>query len=285
MSTLIALRDKAYGLAAQAVYARSMSMPLGRDEHTRFPMRVSAVVDLTPAVRRITFSAPELGDFSPVGPDEYFGLFMPALGHELPELPQDGSAIARGIFDHLPEAERPELRWYTVRSHRPEVGEIDVDIVTHGDAGPGSRWTLRARVGEIVGFQTGGAAHRTQTPPGTHVLIADDTAVPALATVLEQAPDDIPIHAVIETDDLANLPELPERPGARIEVVARGTGEPGSALLPALAAQQFAKPTFGWVCGEQTMVKEARRHLVDELGMDKRAVYHCAYWIQGRPRP
>lgn len=49
-----------------------------RDDWDQFPMTVTAVRTLTEPVRRITFRAPEFGEFIPSGPDEYFALIFPA---------------------------------------------------------------------------------------------------------------------------------------------------------------------------------------------------------------
>ena len=49
-----------------------------RDDWEQFPMTVTAVRTLTEPVRRITFRAPEFGEFIPSGPDEYFALIFPA---------------------------------------------------------------------------------------------------------------------------------------------------------------------------------------------------------------
>jgi len=36
--------------------------------------------------------------------------------------------------------------------------------------------------------------------------------------------------------------------------------------------------------GRDKLVKEVRRQVVRDLGVDRRSIYHCAYWILGRPR-
>jgi NADPH-dependent ferric siderophore reductase len=45
-----------------------------------------------------------------------------------------------------------EWRNYTVRRHRPEAGEIDVDVVLHDQPGPASRWAAEAPLGSDVGY-------------------------------------------------------------------------------------------------------------------------------------
>ena len=61
----------------------------------------------------------------------------------------------------LPARHRPALRWYTIRDHDPVLGVVDIDVVdTHGDSGPGSAWTCRARPGDPVGIRASGALYR-----------------------------------------------------------------------------------------------------------------------------
>lgn len=281
MSKVIRLRDT----MLRAAFARTMSMPMDRPVHQLFPVTVTAVQELSPIMRRLTLRAPELGDYRPLGPDEYFGLVMPPPGHDLPELPQDPDrATPRGLFRSLPEEQRPQVRWYTVRAHRPALGEVDVDIVTHGDAGPGSRWVLRAEVGSVAAFQTGTAAYRTQGVSGPQVIAGDETAVPAISRILEELPDGVEAHVFLEVPSVGDVPELPDPVGATITVLERGTDAPGSALVSAVEAADLPIPTAAWLAGEQKAIAGVRRHLVGSLGAEKRAIYHCAYWILGRAR-
>lgn len=281
MSKALRVRDK----LLRAAFARTMSMPMDRPEHQLFPITVTAVEALSPIMRRLTVRAPELGDYRPLGPDEYFGLVMPPPGHDLPELAQDPDrATPRALFRSLPEQERPEVRWYTVRAHRPAHGEVDVDIVTHGDAGPGSSWVLRAAVGTRAAFQTGTAAYRTQGTSGPQVIAGDETAVPAISRILEELPADVQAHVFLEVPAVGDVPDLPDPVGATITVLERGADAPGSALVSAVEAADLPIPTAAWLAGEQKAIAGVRRHLVGTLGAEKRSIYHCAYWILGRPR-
>lgn len=279
-ATLTRLRDT----VVRAAYSRTMAMPVERLDHACFPVTVSAVRDLTPRLRRLTLAAPELSGYRTLGPDEFFGLVMPPAGHPLPPLPQDGSPNPRGAFDHLPEAEQPAIRWYTVRAHRPAAGELDVDVVTHGDAGPGSAWVLEAAVGSVAGFQTGTACYRTDAPSGDHVVVGDETAVPAISAILEQQRDDVTTHVFVEVPERADVTELLPPAQGSLTVLERGAARPGSLLVPAVAAAAFPTPVYAWVAGEQSTVTQVRRHLVGERSMDRRSVYFCPYWILGRPR-
>lgn len=263
---------------------RTLAMPLERTDHACFPVTVTAVAQPAPHLRRLTLAAPELQRLTMMGPDEFFGLVMPRPGQQLPDLRGIEGPNPRPALAALPEQERPDLRWYTVRHHRPPLGEVEVDVVVHADAGPGSAWVRRARVGQVAAYQTGTACYRRGH--GGHQLIAgDETAAPAIAAILEQLDNDVVPHVLLEVPSVEqHVSGMPWVPRGSLKVLQRGARVPGSALLPALRAAVLPELTYAWVCGEQTLAANARRHLVEVRGMRKSSIYFCAYWILGRPR-
>ncbi|MCE0487150.1 siderophore-interacting protein [Ornithinimicrobium sediminis] len=270
--------------AARTAERRDAATPLERTDHACFLVTVTAVGRPAPHVRRLTLAAPELGHLVLLGPDEFFGLLMPRTGQELPDLGVVRGPNPRPVLAGLPEEQRPDLRWYTVRAHRPGLGEVDVDVVVHGDAGPGSAWVRRARVGQVAAYQTGTACYR-RGHGGHQVVVGDETAAPAVAAILEQLDDDVVPHVFLEVPSVReDLPGLPAPTRGSLTVLERGPGLPGSVLLPALAAADLPALTYAWVAGEQALAAEARRHLVHVRGMPRTAVYFCAYWVLGRPR-
>lgn len=281
MSKAIRVRDT----LIRAAYSRTMSMPLERPVQELFQVTVTATEQVAPIMRRLTLQAPELVDYAPLGPDEYFGLVMPAEGHDLPELPptDPDRATPRGKFA-VPDEAQPSVRWYTIRAHRPELGEVDVDVVTHGDAGPGSAWVLRAEVGSVAAFQTGTSAYRTEGVEGPQVIAGDETALPAISRILEELPAGVEAYVFLEVPTLGDLPTLPTPRNATIRVLERGAGAPGSALVPAIESADLPIPTAAWIAGEQGSVAAVRRHLTGVRGAQKRSVYFCPYWILGKPR-
>lgn len=218
-------------------------------------MTVTAVNDLHPRLRRLTFAAPEFADFAVEGPDECFGWLLPADG-------------------------RPHLRWYTVRAHRAAAAEIDVDVVLHGDAGPAARFASAARPGDAAGFRSSGAAYAPPTGSRSQLLLGDETSMPALARIVESLP--------AGTRDVRAVVELPDRTwtyhvDSDLDVEWRyrlGTA-PGS-TLNSLIAQQPYPLDYAWVCGEATAVRAVRRRLVDGWGLDRRRVTFSGYWRIGQ---
>ena len=261
----------------------TMSSPISRDSHAQFEMTVAAVSNLGGGMRRITFVADELADFRRVGADEYFGLMMPRPGTSL-RMPEDGCENVRAAIADLPEAERPDLRWYTIRAHHARIATIDVDIVTHGDSGPGSAWACAATAGDRVGFRSGGALFRGHECDAPVLLAADETAVPALAAIVDAHPevlDRATIH--LEVSDPAVLTAYPFG-GADVMVHVRTNGIPGSALVASLATTDLGSVGYAWACGESGMVTGVRRHLVRTVGVDRRSVLFSGYWKLGQER-
>lgn len=269
---------------AGAVTARTRD----RDGHCQHDMVVSRVDDLGAGVRRLTFAAEELTRFERVGADEYFGLVMPRPGTPL-VLPDPRRRDVRAALAELPEAQRPDLRWYTIRAHRPALGEIDVDVITHGDSGPGSAWATRARVGDPAGFRSGGALYRGDEVTGPQLLVADETAVPALLAVLEERArqrleGELRVH--VEVPEAATAEALGVPDGVSVHV--RGGSAPGSAVVPRLVGVDGADTRgldYAWLCGESALVTGLRRHLVSGLGVERRRVLFSGYWKLGAARP
>lgn len=260
-------------LKAAAKAAEMVMAPANRREvFDQFVMTATAVTELSEHMRRVTFHAPEFATFAPTGPDEYFGLLM-ANGREL-IMPPDDRVNVRASLRAMPEEDRPDLRWYTVRAHRQDRAEIDVDFVIHGDAGPGTRWARRAIRGDKAGFRAGGSAYR---PPaeGAVLLVADETALPALTAILEAETRPVRVFA--------EVPDESYRLDLDVEWVFRGSAVPGSAALKAV---QEAAPEvdYAWVCGESALATGVRRHLVKDRGVDRRSILFSGYWKLGTAR-
>ena len=154
------------------------------------------------------------------------------------------------------------MRTYTVRQERLDAvyPEIDVDFVLHFDAagngGPAATWALNAKPGDslvLIG-PNNRAAHCVTAEsysgiewrPGLaqRVLLAgDETAVPAISSILESLPPYMSGHAILEVPDAATsrtspqpptsdylaCPRRGQRPAAPARRAAAGSGPRGRA--------------------------------------------------------
>ncbi|QDQ98435.1 siderophore-interacting protein [Tomitella fengzijianii] len=266
-------------------------------EHRIIPVSVTANESLAENVRRLTFTAPAFADYRLTGPDEYFGLLMPRDGREFRWFDPDAAANIRAAVTALAPEEQPELRWYTIRSLDPVAATIDVDVVTHGDDGPGSRWVLRAAPGDTAGVYTSSGIW--WRPDAHRLLVADATAVPALRSVLEflaaHHPGELQSTHVLAlaASDAELEPGLVAQWGHRLGTLElvyapedRQCAETARILREwTREGHPAARVPYVWACGEADLAKAARTMAVKTWGLDVEAANWATYWIRGRARP
>lgn len=223
-----------------------------------FDTRVARVAHVTPSLVRVTLAAPELAGFHPLRYDRRIKLVFPTPGDGTDAL--CGSADWWGAWRALPTDARPPIRTYTVRYVRPEAGEIDVDLVVHGDAGVATRWARRAEPGDrlvVVGpdARAADALVGIEWRPGSagSVLLAGDaTALPAIANVLEDLPDSARGAVFVEVPRAGDRQVLPAPAGVEVVWLVAGDDprdERGAPVHPLVAR------VVDWV----TALPDARR--------------------------
>lgn len=177
---------------------------------------------------------------------------VPSPGRPLPRAEalechdsEDPARSWRRAWLRLPEAERGELRSYTVREARLDEAypEIDVDFILHphGPQGPAARWARSLRIGDpalVVGPRaSSGHCTGIEFAPGRarHVLLAgDETALPAIAGILRDLPAGLRAEAVIEVPDTAMVEDLPTRATANVTWLERRGHDHGVLLAEAV---------------------------------------------------
>ncbi|MEU6334167.1 siderophore-interacting protein [Streptomyces cellulosae] len=269
-----------------------------------FALQVAGTRRLGPSLVRVTFTGPELRDFRSDGRDQSLSLFLPHPGQDAPVVPLElGDGWWQG-WRELPDDVRAVMRSYTLRALRADAlgrtTEIDVDFVLHGvgaeagpsaEAGPASRWAARATAGDRV-LLLGPAiadnrAIRFRPPEdaSTVLLWADETALPAAAAVLETLPPGVRARVWLEVPHAGDVQELPTAADAEITwFVREGAASPETPLaLDAVrqTALPFPERAYVWIAGESGHVKQLRRHVVHERGVDRRRVTFVGYWRRG----
>ncbi|MEU8997858.1 siderophore-interacting protein [Streptomyces caniferus] len=258
------------------------------------PVALIQVTDVrrpTPHMVRVTFAGDGLDDF-PTWPDQQLKLCFPRPGQTEPRLPEgaaDGDAMRwYQAFLALPEDERPWMRSYTVRSYDPVRQRIDVDFVLHGTnpatTGPATRWAASAAVGDLLARYGPSAEYARPLPLDTAdwlLLAGDETALPAIGSLLEALPAGARALACIEVADAAEEQHLATRADLTVRWVHRtgAAAGPHDALPAAVRALTFPPGrVFAWLAGEAGTVRALRRHLVEERGVEKRRIEFSGYW-------
>ncbi len=243
---------------------------------------VRSTAPLTPHMIRIVLESEGLRGF-PVGEftDHYVKLQLPPPGASY-EAPFDPARIR----ESLGKDQWHRQRTYTVREADPEAGTITIDFVTHGSglAGP---WARDARPGDRIQLVGPGGAYSPDPEAAWHLLAGDDAAIPAIAAALARIPAGVPVFTVLEVENEEEQLGLTEsegiatpgalhliwlyRNGAEHTAESRVLDEIVSLALPDGRGQAF-------VHGEAGMVREVRRHLVNERGMDLDKLSATGYW-------
>ncbi len=171
---------------------------------TQPPMLAEVVATrmLTPHLRRITLSGPDLDCFGYDGPDHMVRIFLaPSPGAEL-HLPD--SAQWWPAMQAMPEQSRPVVRNYTVRRLDLARREIDIDFVLHGDGGPASAWARTAAPGDRIGVFSDRASYAPPADTDWQLFVGDETALPAITSALESLPTGTRAIALIEVGTAAD---------------------------------------------------------------------------------
>jgi len=243
---------------------------------------------VSPHIVRVTLGGEDLARLPAPGYDHWFRFFLPQEEGETSfDLPEQLGMAGYLKYLRMPSAVRPIMRNYTVREFRPEALELDIDFVVHGDEGPASRWAQRVEPGGRVALLDQGRGYEWAADTSEHLLVGDETAMPAVLGILRDLPRDAAGTAIIEVPESADIQPHEAPPGVRVRWIdraAEGAGlKPGLLALEALRALAPAEPatTTAYVCGEQELAAEGRRHLV-AAGIPKARIAFVGYWRAGR---
>ncbi|WP_431952123.1 siderophore-interacting protein [Actinacidiphila sp. bgisy167] len=240
--------------------------------------RVRHVERLTPHMIRVVLGGDTLAGF-PVGEhsDHYIKLLFPAEGVRYPE-PFD---IQR-IRAEFPRDQWPRVRTYTVRRWDAEARELTVDFVYHGEEGLAGPWAARVQPGEEVLFLGPGGAYMPDAAADWHLLVGDESALPAIAASLERLPGGAPARVFVEVSGPQEEQELPTPGDAEVVWVHRGSGRVGDALVRLVTGLDFPPGDVqAFVHGEAGFVKRLRHLLRVELGVPRERLSISGYWRAG----
>lgn len=232
--------------------------------------------ELTPRMRRVTLGGESLRDYPADWPAAAIKLIMPLPGERHSRLPTRGE---RGPV--WPDLETPPLfRPYTLRRFDPEAMELDLDVVLHGES-PGSVWASTAQPGDTVTFF--GPTHYWFADPtaDAYLLFGDESALPAMAAILESLPRDARAQAFIEVLDRSDEQPIDAGPGVEVHWLHRGDAAAGDPELLETAARSVTWPVGrvkGWAAGETGVVRTLRRYFKNERELPGEDVHAMGYW-------
>ncbi|MEU6123933.1 siderophore-interacting protein [Streptomyces sp. NPDC047123] len=255
-----------------------------------FDVEVLRAEHLTPAMIRVAFAGPDLPRMATGGRDQRIKIFLPHPGQDAPVMPDtSGNTLDwYAAWCALDPAVRGIMRTYTTRELRRDPDELIVDFAVHGPApspadGPATSWARTARPGARIGVlapvHEENGAYDFCPPQDTEwlLLAADESALPAVANILDTLPPGLPVRVWIELHDLADRQDLPTKADAQVHWLT----QEGTTPEAIRGADLPDGVPYAWIAGESATVKAIRRHLVGERGFDRKKVAFSGYWRRG----
>ena len=234
--------------------------------------RVESIEWLTPSYVRVVLNGDGLAEYAPVPfADSYVNVAIP---------PADSSYEAPFALDdlkELPREQRPFRRRITVRRWNQDTRRLTLEFVTHGDEGVAGPWAARAQAGDALVFTGPAGAYNPDPAADWHLMVGDESALPAIAASVEAVPPGVPVVVRLICD------------GPEYEIALTSPGDLDLAwvhrpdpLADAVAALEFpAGRAHAFVHGEAEEIRDVRRHLLADRGLDAERLSCSPYWKRG----
>jgi NADPH-dependent ferric siderophore reductase len=246
-------------------------------------MTVQRTEWVTPHLVRVVLGGPGIESFVDNGfTDKYVKLLFLKPDVTYPE-PIDLDVIRA----EWPREQWPITRTYTVRWFDADARELAIDFVTHGDEGVAAPWAAAAVAGDEIVVRGPGGAYAPSPAADWHLLVGDESALPAIGAALEALPTGVPavVFALVEDEGEA----LKLAGGTDVDVTWMyrsdfpSADDANAALVDAVRSAEFAAGAVqAFVHGEAGFVAGLRRHLTTDRAVPKDLLSISGYWRRGK---
>ncbi|MGV2984890.1 siderophore-interacting protein [Microbacterium sp. AGC85] len=189
------------------------------------------------------------------------------------------------LRERLPVELLPSVRTYSIRRFDLDAGRIWIDFVTHGDEGVAGPWAANAKPGDPVVLGGIGGGYAPDPAADWHLLVGDESAIPAISAAMEAMPADAVGTVLLEVQDESEHVELSVRDGIEVRWLHRGDREAGTTteLMDAVRGLEWRSGRVQiFAHGERGAMKLLRPYFTDERGVDRAQLSLSAYWAYGR---
>ena len=257
----------------------SPATPAGPRRRRKPPKRVEvvSVSAIAPRLVSVLVAGEDLDGFADAAPTSHLKVFLPADGQDAPSLPEytpDGAVYAD-------EGPPPTVRTYTPRGYDPATKTLEIQFLLHGE-GPASAWAQRAKPGDKLAVAGPGGRFSLEPVADHWWLAADESAIPAVATLLEALPETTTVDVHVEVDGPDDEIELPGPVKTTITWHHRRAHDAYGEELAA-AAREAASPGGAriWVACEAAAMRDIRRYFTRERGIPVAQLVTRGYWRTG----
>lgn len=240
---------------------------------------VTGVRDVSARIREITVRG-GLERFTALAPDQFVYVLAPPHGRSALTIDE---SFTWERYEQLPQEDRPVGAYYTVRRWRPDDRSLDLWVVLHGHDGDGERWARQATVGSPVALWGPRRAYDPPDDTDSFLLIGDETALPAMAAILEQLAPSARATVLVAAEPGAERIELSSPAAVEQHWLAIDAAEPGrfsTRMIEAIGALGLAldPTTYVWGGAESHEISTIRRHVRRRLGHPRERGSLTGYW-------
>jgi NADPH-dependent ferric siderophore reductase len=243
----------------------------------RKPLRRAEVVSVTrlaPRLVSVVITGDDLGVFADAAPTAHLKVFLPVEGQEEPYLPEFAA-------DGEPAGPAPAVRTYTPRRYDPAARELEIQFLLHGE-GPASEWAQRAKPGDKLAVRGPGGRFSLEPVADHWWLAADESAIPAVGTLLDTLPETAAVELHIEVDGPDDEIDLGGTRKTTVTWHHRRPGDAyGAALADAAKAAVIPEGARIWVACESGAMRDIRRYFTRDRGIPTAQLVTRGYWRTG----
>ena len=219
---------------------------------------VTAIHEVSPRYRRLTMDSQGLFEFF---------------------TPQPAGYLMINLTDRGSKAQRA----YTI--HGTTASSFLLDFVIHDPAGPGSQWARQATLGTQVSVTE--PLYHVDIPSSSHALIiADTSALPAAATIVQAFTENVTVILINDDPDLDTsvlFPGIfdsnPNQANTKKTVVFHQVPELSTDILRSTTATLTPHDCFLWAAGERNQAKTVREYARQEFQVPRTNQHIQTYWI------
>ncbi|MDT3439450.1 siderophore-interacting protein [Pseudofrankia sp. BMG5.37] len=242
-------------------------------------VRVESVVALSPGFARVTVHGDGLDAYREVMAADAFKAMLPPDGRSTAD---DVEWDAYGLPRWRSAGRAPQYRAFTVRRFDPAARSLEFDTMLHA-GGLVRSWLDRVCPGDafgLVGMRRDFYAAQGVT---RHLIVADSSALPAVAAIVESLPPDVEASVYLAVDDEDDAALVPTRDNVRVRAVSGGS--PAGAGSPLEQTVRLHERPGGrvqaWLAAEAGVVRALRRWVLGEFAVSADDLHATAYWKAG----
>ena len=177
----------------------------------------------------------------------------------------------------------PTNRTYTPLRWKADKPELDIEVVLHGE-GPGAAWAPVVKQGDpaVISGRSGGALF-PDVFADWHIVAGDETALPAIGTLLDVMPQSMRTDVLAEVRGQKEILAFESAAEIGTQWIHPPHGEmPGRALADTVKSLQLPEGNGRiWVICEGAIMREISKHCIEDWGLYSSVLRTQGCWKAG----